>query len=285
VSEDKLKARRGRGIAAGFGASALASLALAVVYVLGGNVQLEGALLAVALGGIALGLILWGKQLMPGGPFVEQRDETLGSSEEQSAAAAAFVSGERRIQRRSFLGKMLGAALGALGIAALFPIRSLGTSPGRELLFTRWEAGARLVTLDDEPLRPEDLPVGGVLTVWPEGHADAADSQTLVIHLEPELYEPLPGREDWAPMGYVAYSKICTHAGCPVGLYQPTSHQLLCPCHQSVFDVLRSAAPTAGPATRRLPQLPLAIDGDGYLVASGDFPEPVGPGFWSRPNA
>ncbi|CAN5586920.1 Rieske 2Fe-2S domain-containing protein [soil metagenome] len=285
VKDPRLEARRGRAIATSFGLSAVASVGLAIVYLAGGQVQWEGALLAVALGGIGAGLILWGKQMMPGGPFVEEREQTLAEPAEQAAAATAYASGEERIERRGFLGKMLGTALGALGIAALFPIRSLGSAPGRSLLHTRWEQGARMVTLDEVPLRADSLQVGSVLTVFPEGHIDAADSQTLLIRLESDEYDPLPGREDWGPMGFVAFSKVCTHAGCPVGLYQPTNHQLLCPCHQSVFDVLDGAAPTAGPATRRLPQLPLAIDDEGYLIAQGDFPEPVGPGFWSRPDA
>ena len=80
----------------------------------------------------------------------------------------------------------------------------------------------------------------------------------------------------------IAYSKICTHVGCPVGLYQADTHELLCPCHQSTFDVLDGARPRFGPATRSLPQLPLAVDGDGFLTAQSDFTEPVGPGFWNR---
>ena len=80
----------------------------------------------------------------------------------------------------------------------------------------------------------------------------------------------------------VAYSKVCPHAGCPVGLYEPDTHRLYCPCHQSVFDVLDAAEPKSGPATRPLPQLPLAVDADGYLVARSDYTEPIGPGFWNR---
>ena len=278
-------ARRGRNIATGFGLSALASLGLAGVYLAGGNVQLEGILLAISLGGIAFGLIVWGKEMMPGGPYVEQREETLGDLPDQEATAEAFEGGEARMARRGFLIKMLGAALGALGIAALFPIRSLGTRPGRSLFVTPWAQGSRVVTLTNQPIRPEEIGIGTVLTVFPEDHTQAADAQTLLIRLAPGEYQPLPGREDWAPMDLVAFSKICTHAGCPVGLYRESDHVLLCPCHQSVFEVLRAALPTAGPATRPLPQLPLTIDPDGYLAARGDFPEPVGPGFWNRPNA
>jgi ubiquinol-cytochrome c reductase iron-sulfur subunit len=276
--------RRGRGIALGFVASSAASLALAVVYLLGGQVQLEGLLLGISLGGIGFGLVAWAKDLMPHGPYVEER-EPLVDPGDRTIAAGAIMRAEDEIERRGFLARMLGAALACLGIAALFPIRSLGSRPGRALFHTAWTEGARLVTLDDLPVRPDRLHLGGVLTVFPEGETHAADSQTLLIRLDPDEYEPPPGREDWSPEGFIAFSKICTHAGCPVGLYQAFSNQLFCPCHQSVFDVLQGAVPVFGPATRALPQLPLEIDESGYIVARGDFSEPVGPGFWTRPSA
>jgi ubiquinol-cytochrome c reductase iron-sulfur subunit len=124
--------------------------------------------------------------------------------------------------------------------------------------------------------------VGGVLTVFPAGASGSADSQTLLIKLGPGEYKPRRGREDWAVGDVVAFSKVCTHAGCPVGLYEPDTHRLFCPCHQSVFAVLDAAEPKSGPATRPLPQLPLAVDADGYLVARSDYTEPIGPGFWNR---
>jgi ubiquinol-cytochrome c reductase iron-sulfur subunit len=86
----------------------------------------------------------------------------------------------------------------------------------------------------------------------------------------------------WTVDGIIAYSKLCTHAGCPVGLYVQQLGELLCPCHQSVFDILAGATPVAGPAARPLPQLPIAVGADGTLVARGDFSAPVGPGYWSR---
>jgi ubiquinol-cytochrome c reductase iron-sulfur subunit len=85
------------------------------------------------------------------------------------------------------------------------------------------------------------------------------------------------------PEGLIAVSKVCTHAGCPVGLYQATTHQLLCPCHQSAFDVLDGAKPVFGPAAAPLPQLPLEIDADGHVRSRGDFVAPIGPAWWSRP--
>jgi ubiquinol-cytochrome c reductase iron-sulfur subunit len=126
------------------------------------------------------------------------------------------------------------------------------------------------------------LEVGGVVTVFPVGRTTAADSQAILVKVEEgELHLP-DGRAAWAPGGNVCYSKICTHAGCPVGLYLAETHQLQCPCHQSAFDVTRGAEPVFGPATRPLPQLPLEADAQGFLRARGDFPEPVGPGFWNR---
>ena len=273
--------RAGRKVAISFGISALASVALAVVYLLGGQPQVEGALLGVSLGGLCIGFVIWAKELMPSGPYVQER-ELAPPARARAEAEEALETGAAGIERRSLLAKMLGGALAALGLAAVFPIRSLGTAPGRVLLHTEWKRGTRLVTPNGIPVRPEELNVGGVLTVFPQGHTDAADSQTLLIRLAPGDYEPPPGREDWSPLGFIAFSKVCTHAGCPVGLYQHQSKQLFCPCHQSAFAVLQGAEPTAGPATRPLPQLPLAIDGEGYLIAQGDFPEPVGPGFWNR---
>lgn len=271
---------RGRWIGLCLLASAAGSLALTVVYALGGQPQIEGALLGIALGGLSIGLVLWGKELMPSGPFVEEREILPSATEEREEAADAFEAGADQLQRRSFLVKALGGAFAALGLAALFPIRSLGTRPGRSLFTTPWDEGVRVVTEDGLPVRPENLAVNGVLTVFPDGHTDAADAQALLIHLPPDV-DP-PGPDNFSVENYVAFSKVCTHAGCPVGLYQADTKELFCPCHQSVFAVLRRAEPTDGPATRPLPQLPITTDDTGHFIARGDFPEPVGPGFWSR---
>lgn len=269
-----------RAVAMMFAASVAASIGLTVLYALGGQPQLEGALLAVALGGIAVGLVLWAKRFMPRGPFVQER-ERLASEERADDVRDDLREPTTALPRRGLLVGMLSAAAAALGVAALFPIRSLGRAPERALFHTAWTPGARLVTRSGRPVRARDVAVNTVLTVFPEDHTDAADSQTLLIRLQPGEYRAPPGRETWAPDGFVAFSKVCTHAGCPVGLYQTETRELFCPCHQSVFAVLEGARPTGGPATRHLPQLPLAVDDDGYLIATGDFPEPVGPGFWS----
>jgi ubiquinol-cytochrome c reductase iron-sulfur subunit len=143
----------------------------------------------------------------------------------------------------------------------------------------------RLVDAGNRPMRPEELPLDSVRTVFPEGFVGRPDSQTLLIKINPGDLSLPDGRDAWAPQGCIAYSKVCTHAGCPVGLYRARQHLLLCPCHQSTFDVTRGAVPVFGPAARPLPQLPMEVGPDGYLVASGDFPEPIGPGFWDMTHS
>jgi len=272
-------------IAGAFTVSAVASIGVLIVYVRGGQPQLEGTGLGVALGGICIGLVAWAKRLMPKGPFVQRREVVPHQAAKLPEVEEVFEEGVEAIGRRAFLGRLLAAALGAFGLAAIVPIRSLGERPGSSLFHTPWRAGSRVVTGAGTPVRPADLPVDGILTVFPESAVESADAQTLLIRLPAGAYRPLPGREGWAPGDVIGFSKVCTHAGCPVGLYRADSKELFCPCHQSVFEVLEAAKPSEGPATRPLPQLPLDLDAEGFLVARGDFPEPVGPGFWNRDRA
>ncbi|MBI2710917.1 MAG: Rieske 2Fe-2S domain-containing protein [Actinobacteria bacterium] len=260
-------------------------IGLVVVYLRGGQPQLEGLFLGGALVGLAFALGLWAHHFLPGGDAVEPRHQLASSEVERRSFVERFEGGERELTRRGLLVKLLGLGVAALGAAALFPLRSLGPRPGRSLRTTAWGRGKRLVTEDGTPVRAADVPVDAVLTVFPEGSTlqDRADSQTLLIGVRPGCLRPAPGREDWAPGGLVAYSKVCTHAGCPVGLYEAAKHRLVCPCHQSLFDVLDGAKPIFGPADRPLPQLPLEVGSDGYLRARGDFPDPVGPPSWEVP--
>jgi ubiquinol-cytochrome c reductase iron-sulfur subunit len=131
-------------------------------------------------------------------------------------------------------------------------------------------------------VRAAEVPLEGLVTVFPEGHAGSADGQVVLIRVHPDRLRLPADRRSWAPDGLVAYSKVCTHAGCPVGLYQTKLGELLCPCHQSSFDALGGGDPVFGPAARALPQLPIAIDSDGFVVARSDFHEPIGPTYWDR---
>jgi ubiquinol-cytochrome c reductase iron-sulfur subunit len=265
-----------------FVASLVASLFLAAVYWAGGNTQLEGLLLAVSLGGLGAGIITIAMAYLPDVTHQEPRPQLASTTAEREETRAVFEAGEEPLLERRGLLRLLLGALAALGAVLLFPVRSLGPRPGVGLTRTAFQEGVKLVTADGKPVTADQLPIGGALTVFPEGHTEAADSPAVLIRVEERRLKVEPSRQDWTVEGLIAYSKICTHAGCPVGLYQAQSGLLLCPCHQSTFDVLNGARPTFGPATRPLPQLPIRVDDSGFIVAAGDYPEPVGPGYWDR---
>ncbi|MDP8960737.1 MAG: Rieske 2Fe-2S domain-containing protein [Actinomycetota bacterium] len=243
--------------------------------------QALGGSLMVAFLGIGAGLVVWAHSFMPGEASEER--PFYRKPGERREAAAAFREQTEAIGRRSLLGRLLVAALGVTGLAALVPLRSLGPSPLPDRRHSGWRPGDRLVSDEGKPVAVDELEFNSVLTVFPESLLRQPDSQTVLLRVPPELLQPQEGREDWSPEGYIAFSKVCTHAGCPVGLYQVESQRLFCPCHQSAFDVLQAAKPLFGPATRPLPQLPLAIDAEGFLIAQDEFHEPVGPGFWTLP--
>ncbi|HEX2194251.1 MAG TPA: Rieske 2Fe-2S domain-containing protein [Candidatus Limnocylindria bacterium] len=269
-----------RGIAALLLASMVASVGLLLLYVFGpSSAPLEGALLAVALGGVGGAIVVWAVSLMHAPPEVEERHELASPAAEREATPAA--ADVESMTRRRFLVRLLGGAGALLAAALALPAFSLGPQPGRELFETGWRRGVRVVGTSGEPIRPEDLVERSVQTVFPDGEVGRADSQTMLIRLRPEDLQLPAGRETWTPQGCVGYSKVCTHAGCPVGLYRSEDQVLICPCHQSTFDVTRGAIPVFGPAARPLPQLPLEVDGQGYLVAAGAFSAPVGPSFWN----
>ena len=270
------------GIALAFLASLCATAGFAATYWVGGQTQLEGALGAAGLAAFAVGLGLWANAAMPSRAEVQQREPLRSTDAERAQFVDDFEQGEHVLVRRRLLVALAGSGLAAGGVAALFPLRSLGPRPGDALRRTDWHKGARLVDETGAPVKADSLPVGTALTVYPEGDVGSATSQSVVINFGDADFKPGPGRDTWTVDHCVAYSRVCTHAGCPVGVYEAEDHRLMCPCHQSLFDVLDSASPRFGPASRPLPQLPIAVDAEGYLVAQGDFDEPVGPGFWDR---
>jgi ubiquinol-cytochrome c reductase iron-sulfur subunit len=293
-AEAEAAARRAEvAVASGFLASTAGAIGLAVVYWRGGQPQLEGLFLALALGGLGLGFVLWSRRFMPHEPVVEARHPIASTEEEVDRFRQEYEQGEVILTRRKLLVRSAGLAVVALGAALLAPLRSLGPRPGKGLKDTAFRDGVYVVTADNQRVRAEDVNTNGVLTVFPEVEVDPehpeaaprpalqADSPTLLIR---PSGTPRPQRDmdDGIVDGLVAYSKLCTHVGCPVGLYQADSHLLLCPCHQSTFDVLDGANPVFGPATRPLPQLPIGVDDEGYVVARGDFNAPPGAGFWDR---
>jgi ubiquinol-cytochrome c reductase iron-sulfur subunit len=260
-----------------------AAIGFVAAYVLEGSTQLLGTLLGVAFAGLAVGFVLWAAHLLPSGTFVEQRPPMEPPASEQDP----FVHDLRRggaqtpgIVRRTLI--LSGLALTA---AALVPLRSLvlpGQSrPSIALAHTEWRKGRRLMTRDGELIKDEDVSVGTSLSVFPEGLPDADDASATLIRLDPrDLQRADATSARGSAHGMVCFSRLCTHAGCPVGLYEETSKQLFCPCHQSVFDVVGGGRVLAGPAARALPQLPIGVDESGYVVAEGDFIGQVGPTYW-----
>lgn len=267
-----------------WGITVLAAIGLMAVYVAGGQPQAEGALLFFAFGGLGVGLVLWARDLLPGHDITASRAHNHVSGEKARVAAVASLDRALApMARRPFLSRMLALVGGVFGIATLFPLASLGPRQHRTLFRTAWGKGTRAVTEDGTYVKPSDLLVNGILTIFPETDPSDPQGAVLLLNLGNFPFEVKPGRQSWDLNGVVAFSKICTHAGCPVGLYNVLSHQLVCPCHQSTFDVERDCKPVFGPAPRPLPQLPIAVDKSGYIVSQSDFTEPVGPGFWGRP--
>ena len=257
------------------------SVGFVVAFIANAGTAWLGGLLAAALLGLGMALAYWGRDLagdeVISGPYPAPHDDApgvaaLGDDLERSAGV---------ITRRRFLSKFLIVGAGIFALSQVVILGALGPLPGRSLFVTAWRPGRRLVTIDGEPVTRDVLAAGGILVAFPEGHTDAASSQVALFHFTGGEFKPQPGRETWSPEGFVAFSRICTHVGCPLGQYMDEAQVLACPCHQSTFDLLDGARPVSGPAGRPLPQLPLAIDADGFLVAQRDFTEPVGPGFWN----
>ncbi|MEP6478426.1 MAG: Rieske 2Fe-2S domain-containing protein [Rhodoglobus sp.] len=253
-----------------------------------------GLSITLALLGIGLGAVHWSKTLMDGHDLVEMRHGTRGSEKTREAAVEVFRLGneESGFGRRTLIRNTLIGALVVSPLPAIVLFRDLApqADPVALLKHTLWAKDVRL-TRDPSgtPIKASDVTIGSAFHVIPEGLNDSPDkleekakAAVLLMRLKPEDLHPSAGREDWAYDGIVAYSKICTHVGCPVALYEQQTHHLLCPCHQSQFDITQEAKVIFGPAKRPLPQLPITIDADGYLVARSDFTEPVGPSFWER---
>jgi ubiquinol-cytochrome c reductase iron-sulfur subunit len=275
--------RAARWAAVCFVVAIVAAIALFGVYVAGGQTQAEGVLIAIAFSGVGLGLAIWVKRVIGHREVVEERypmrsDEEARDEFEtayQEALGEAVVGGRRR-----FLLRLLAGAGASLGLALLIPLRSLGPSPEGEMFRTAWAEGVRLVDTEGRLYRPEDVGLDEVVTVFPEDDIGSPQAQAILVGTRPgELdVDALPGP---TVDDLVCYSKVCTHAGCPVGLYRAAVGELLCPCHQSTFDVNDAARVLSGPTGRPLPHLPLGVDDEGYLVALGDFNEPIGPSFWN----
>ncbi|HET6896608.1 MAG TPA: Rieske 2Fe-2S domain-containing protein [Candidatus Baltobacteraceae bacterium] len=266
---------RDRAIAASLLLSILGSVGFMIAYAKQESTQWEGFALACVFVGFMLAALGWSRWIIPHEQVVDLRDTYPQPVEERAGMVDWWEHGVAKVTRRTWLTRMLYGAIGIFGIAALFPVGSLGPEPDDALFHTRWKRGDRLQRADGALVRAGDLNEEVAVTVFPEGSIGDSQSMTILVKLPDGLVSD-------APQGYIAYSKMCTHAGCPVALYRSADHRLICPCHQSAFDVTENAAVVSGPADHPLPRLPIEISQDGYLRAKGDFPEPVGPGFWEH---
>jgi ubiquinol-cytochrome c reductase iron-sulfur subunit len=269
-------------------AASACAVGFSVFYVVNDNTQLLG--LALGLSFVLLGAasITAGKRIAPQETAAEERP-ALVAREAEEDVDLIVGHGAEGISRRRLLVAGVGGAAAALGTALVVPVASLGPRIDEEIEQTPWRRGRRLVDERGLPLNADDIAPRALFTAFPEGAERRELGAALaLVKLPPEELALPPGREGWAPEGIVAFSKICTHAGCAVSLYrtplfEPTSRSpaLVCPCHYSTFDVRRGAKVIFGPAGRPLPQLPLAIDSSRNLVAKGGFSGPPGPAWLS----
>jgi ubiquinol-cytochrome c reductase iron-sulfur subunit len=256
-----------------------------------------GLCIGLALFLIGAGAIQWAKKLMVDEEIVEERHTAHSSPEQIAEITEAFKQGtaESGFTRRKMIRNSLIAALGVLGLPAIILLKDLGPNPGRSLYNTIWAKGIRVVNdVTNRPIKPDDLVIGQLVNAAPANLAPLQDENTteyqnakakaavVVVRIRPSEIRTPPGRENWGVDGILCYSKICTHVGCPISLYEQTTHHMLCPCHQSTFDLADGAKVVFGPAARPLPQLPLTVDSEGFLVAQSGFTEPVGPSFFER---
>lgn len=286
---DSERPRLAVGVAAtAFVVAVLGAIAFAVVYVAvhgQHQTQLLGASLLVACGGLGVGLVVWAQGAMPQGPHVEDRHAVGSGTQPAPDDEHAVEHDTHEMARRSLLGRLLLGGMGAVGLSTLVPFLSLGPDEEVETAATAWGDGVRLTRPDGTPVRADTLDLGGAIPVLPEGGDLKADSQVMLIRLaEDGQVDVGSGRREWTAAGHVAYSRLCSHMGCSVGLYQAATQSLVCPCHQSAFRVADGASPEFGPATRPLPQLPLGVDDEGFLVATGTFDRPVGTATWQYPS-
>ncbi|MFI6329401.1 ubiquinol-cytochrome c reductase iron-sulfur subunit [Micromonospora chersina] len=315
VPGSKAERRLTRTVATMFLLTGVAATAFLVIYIWwpwkweagrGGDkfyTPLLGATLGIALLGIGFGILTWGKKLLPKEVSIQDRHDQPGSPEDRriTGETMLYMADELGVKRRPLLGISLLAGLAPVGAVVAAPlVGGLISNPHKnnQMFTTGFKPASdgkriRLIREDGRPIRPADVSVGGQLTVFPgiDGGVSNkhADSPTLLIHLREDdaqksrAANERKGHGDYMWGNYVAFSKICTHAGCPASLYEQQTNRLLCPCHQSQFLITDNAKPVFGPANRPLPQLPIEVDEEGFFVARSDYTETIGPDFWERP--
>jgi ubiquinol-cytochrome c reductase iron-sulfur subunit len=263
---------------------------------------LLGGTVGLAILLIGMALIQWARLVMSDVEMSEERHPAQTGPEARAVLAADTKAGveESGIKRRALIGSGVAGGLGLLVVPALLALGDLGPWPtdavrAKTIEKTIWAEGIRLVNdVNYLPLKASELVVGQLVNAEPENlqalHGSEyqiakAKAAIIVVRMDPNSIRIPDSRKDWQVDGILCYSKICTHVGCPISLWEQQSHHLLCPCHQSTFDLGNSGVVVFGPAARSLPQLPITTDADGYLVARSDFTVPVGPSFFERDSS
>ncbi|HET9871691.1 MAG TPA: Rieske 2Fe-2S domain-containing protein [Propionibacteriaceae bacterium] len=258
-----------------------------------------GFTLGMAILLIGIGAVQWARQLMVDTEQIDERHPVSSSPEDRIEIMKAIEAGtdESQITRRKVLGRSLVGALAVLGLPAIVSFADLGPFPTKKVRAatiesTIWEEGVRLVNdVTYEPIKAADLVIGQLVNAEPENLKDLhgaefleekAKAAIIIVRMNPQTIKIPDSRKDWNVGGILCYSKICTHVGCPISLWEQQTHHLLCPCHQSTFDLGDSGLVVFGPAARALPQLPITTDAEGNLVARGPFTVPVGPSYFER---
>ena len=248
---------------------------------------------------IGLACIHWAKELMSDTEIVDERHPMVSPEQDRKAFVAEWDKGaaDSGLGRRKLIGGALAGAVGISLVPAVVVLADMGPHPGpgtrkATLEKTVWAEGVRLVTdVNRRPIKAAEMEIGQLLNGQPESLYELhgteymqakAKAAIVVVRMEPDRIKIPDSRRDWQVGGILCYSKICTHVGCPISLWERTTHHLLCPCHQSTFDLGDSGVVVFGPATRSLPQLPIKVDSEGYLVAQRDFDVPVGPSYFER---
>ncbi|WP_369213393.1 cytochrome bc1 complex Rieske iron-sulfur subunit [Streptomyces flavofungini] len=251
-----------------------------------------GLTLGLALFCIGAGAVHWARTLMSDVEVADDRHPIEAEPEVKAKVMADFKAGaaESQFGRRKLIRNTMFGALALVPLSGVVLLRDLGPLPEDKLRHTKWAKGKKLVNMNThEPLRPSDVQVGSLTFAMPEGMSEhdhdfqtqIAKAALMIVRIQPENIKDKRELE-WSHEGVVAYSKICTHVGCPISLYEQQTHHVLCPCHQSTFDLSDGARVIFGPAGHALPQLRIGVNEEGYLEALGDFEEPVGPAFWER---
>ncbi len=258
-----------------------------------------GATLGGAMLLMGVGIIQWAKKLMGDHEMVELRHPAGSTAEDRADTLKDLNDGinESGFGRRPLIRRTLFLSMGALALPTVILLARHGPAALRPQATRVWKKGMRVVNdVAGTPIKPSDLQVGQLVNAEPaimyetdkDGHPvlhgtellqEKSKAAVIVVRMRPEDITPAKGRENWGVDGILCYSKICTHVGCPISLWEQQTHHLLCPCHQSTFDLADNGKVVFGPAHRPLPQLPLAVDAEGYLIAVSDFTEIVAPSY------